>query len=423
MRYAALTLARLAAVLAVVVLTALGATSAQARHGEDGQQLPPLPVDPPPLPVPTPTPTPPPVPPLPTGGNCRSATQPAGVDPRGAARGAPNPLNGLTFFVDPDEPAWHQWKRLQRQGKTYDASLVEKLATRPKFRWFGKWTRHGPKLVSTIREYLAHVDCTQPGAVPLMAVMRHQGRACNPHYRAGGRREDARQRGWYRRFARGVGSHRVVIAFEPDSLGTVHCLARSRRKARLRTLRYGVKLFSRLPNATVYLEAGASDWDSARHTARQLRYIGIRRVRGFMLNVTHYDWTSRNIRHGRKISRLVGGKHFIISTSNNGRGPVHFRNYRGRHDWRVVNVWCHPLMRGLGPAPTADTHKAKVDAYMYIGRAGYSSGHCNGGPSRVGAWWPARALMFGKYATQWIGPPHGSRNGFFGHLSLRQLGG
>jgi endoglucanase len=193
----------------------------------------------------------------------------------------------------------------------------------------------------------------------------------------------------------------VVIGFEPDSLGTLDCQTKRRRRARLRLLAYGVRVLSRLPRATIYLEAGASDWESARRTARLLRIVGIRRVRGFMLNVTHYDWTSSNIRHGMKISRRVGGKPFIVSTAVNGRGPVHYRARSGR----VINVWCHPRGRGLGPAPTIDTGYSRVDAFMWIGRPGYSAGGCNGGPNRTGAFWPARALMFARYATGWLRPP------------------
>ena len=77
----------------------------------------------------------------------------------------------------------------------------------------------------------------------------------------------------------------MVIAFEPDSLGTIDCLTRSRRFARMRLLRYGVDVLSQLPNATIYLEGGASDWEPAKRTAWQLRSIGIAKVRGFMLNV------------------------------------------------------------------------------------------------------------------------------------------
>jgi CheY-like chemotaxis protein len=172
------------------------------------------------------------------------------------------------------------------------------------------------------------------------------------------------------------------------------------------------------------LEAGASDWEPATRTAKQLRAIGIHKVRGFMLNVTHHDWTRNNVRHGAEISRFTGGKHFIVNTSYNGRGPLHYRKWinRAKHKWRRINVWCHPGLRGLGPAPTTATSHPKVDAYMYINRPGYSAGACNGGPLPIGTWWPERGLMYAEYATDWEAPPRGTRHGHFRRYSLRALG-
>lgn len=342
-----------------------------------------------------------------------SAQDARGVDPR-----SPNPLAGLNFFVDHQQPSWKQWRYYRKRGFKQRQALMWRIAREPKFRWFG---RFNPRARKAVRDYIERARSR--GAVPLIATLRHQGRACNSHYTAGGAREDARTRGWFRAFARAIGRARVVIAFEPDSVGTVKCLARSRRKARLRLLRYGVTQFAKLPNATVYLEATASDWVPAARTARALRRIGVSKVRGFMLNVTHYDWTSRNIRYGLDVSRRVGGKHFVISTSFNGRGPVYYRRRRGRRNLRI-NIYCHPLLRGLGPAPTTRTANPRVDAYMWIGRPGYSGGSCNGGPLPVGTWWSGRALMFAKHATNLIGPLHGTRFGYRrGRFSLRAVAG
>jgi len=343
-----------------------------------------------------------------------------GVDPHGADPSSPNPLAGLTFFVDPTEPAWQKWHSFKRRGMTYDANLMWKVASQPRARWFGRFTR--PRMKTKVRNYLRCVNALQPGSVPLMTVMRAQANKCGGHYGGGGRGADRATRKWYRQFASAVGSARVVILFEPDSLGTLDCQTKRRRWARIKLLSYGVKVMSKIPNATVYLEAGASDWEPAKRTAWQLRQIGIRRVRGFMLNVTHYDWTANNIRHGLAISRRVGGKHFVISTAFNGRGPVHYRKYSGPHRWRTINVWCHPLKRGLGPTPTTDTGYPRVDAFLWIGRPGYSAGSCNGGPLPVGTFWPARALMYASYATNWLRPPRGTRYGLPVRYSARQLG-
>lgn len=335
-----------------------------------------------------------------------------GRDPRGVRRGSPNPLAGLSFYVDPSEPAALAYRRYGRQGAKTKARYLKKLALAPKFRWFGRFSP-----MTQIRAYIDAAKCD--GTVPLMVTLRHQGKQCNPHYQAGGRGEDRRTKAWYRQFARVVGDARVVIAFEPDSIGTIECLARSRRKARVAVLRYGVSVLSKLPNATIYLEGTASDWKNARFTARMLRRIGIRKVRGFMLNVTHYAWTISNIRYGYAVSKRVGHKPFVINTSYDGRGPVHYKAPGGRG----INVYCNPQLRGIGPQPTTATHFKKVDAFLYINRPGYSgAGGCNGAPRKAGTWWPARALMFGKYGTEWIRPPKHTRFGLRRRVSLCRLG-
>jgi endoglucanase len=340
------------------------------------------------------------------------------ADPRGVDPASPNPLVGLSFYVEHwSHPAWRQYVSYRRHHKRWSAAMIWKIAREPKFHWFGRFSK-----MAWVRYYLAQAARRQPGSVPLITVMRHQGRRCGGGYAGGGPREDARTRKWYRRFAHTVGARRVVIAFEPDSLGTVDCLAPRWRRNRLDLLRYGVDVLSQLPNATIYLEGGASDWEPSRRTAKQLRYIGIAKVRGFMLNATHYDWTLANIRHGLEISALTGGKPFIVNTSSNGRGPVHYRRWRGPHKWRRINVWCHPRRRGLGIPPTTVTDDPKVDAYMWIGRPGFSGGACNGGPLPVGTWWPERALGLAKYQTDWVRPPRGTRYGLYRRYTPRQLG-
>jgi endoglucanase len=359
-----------------------------------------------------------------------TASAQTAVDPRGVDAAAPNPLVGLQWFVDKTwAPQYTQYANYKRRGQEGKAALLGKIALQPQFKWFGRWNENDKGgTYGAARNYVERVAEEQPGSVPQIVVMRHQGKACHRRYTAGGPAEDARTRRWYDQFAAGIGDARVVIGFEPDSLGTLDCLAFSRRKARLDTLRYGVDVFSKLPNATVYLEAGASDWEPAARTAKQLRYIGIAKVRGFMLNVTHKDWTAANVKHGVALSRLTGGKHFIVNTSENGRGPVHYRRWISRKDpkiWRRVNIWCHAQKRGLGPAPTTSTLRSDVvDAYLYVNRPGYSAGSCNGGPLPIGSWWANRALDLARHSTEWEREPRGYRFGWpRGKYTVRQLAG
>jgi endoglucanase len=359
-----------------------------------------------------------------------TANAQATVDPRGVDAAAPNPLVGLQWFVDKTwAPQYVQYGKYKRRGQAGKAALLGKIALQPQFKWFGRWNENDKGgTYGAARNYVERVAEEQPGSVPQIVVMRHQGKACHKRYTAGGEAEDARTRRWYDQFAAGIGDARVVIGFEPDSLGTIDCLAFSRRKARLDLLRYGVDVFSKLPNATVYIEAGASDWEPAARTAKQLNYLGIHKVRGFMLNVTHKDWTAANVKHGAELSRLTGGKHFIVNTSENGRGPVHYRRWISRKDpkvWRRVNIWCHAQKRGLGPAPTTSTLRSDiVDAYLYVNRPGYSAGSCNGGPLPIGSWWANRALDLARHSTDWVREPRGYSLGWpRGRYTVRQLAG
>jgi len=309
-----------------------------------------------------------------------------------AQTGDENPLAGLSFYVDQDSSSMEQWRSLQRSGQRSKADLVWKIAREPKAVWVGRFT--SPNFHVKVRRIFDNAHAQ--GAVPILTVLRAQSTRCSPTYDGGGSAEDARTRAWYDDLARAIGFDRVVIAFEPDSLGTIDCHAKSRRAARYRLLRYGIDALSGNPNATIYIEAGASDWEGASRMAKKLRRVGIAKVRGFMLNATHYDWTRANVAYGLKLSRLVGGKHFVINTAENGRGPIHKRLPNGRR----LTVWCNPPKRGLGPAPTTNTSNPMADAYLWINRPGYAQ-RCQG---RKIAWYLPRALSYARYATNWESP-------------------
>jgi endoglucanase len=329
---------------------------------------------------------------------------------QGADPGSPNPLLGVSLYVDQESPSWRQWQSFKNSGQTAKADLIWKIAREPKNLWLGRFTR--PNFQFKVQRIIEAAH--NAGQVPAFTVLRAQSVSCGPNYNGGGPAEDRRTRAWYDDLARAIGDEQVVIAFEPDSLGTIDCLGRRFRDDRLRLLRYGVDALAKLPNATIYLEAGASDWEPAKRTAKQLRAIGIAKVRGFMLNATHYDWTASNIKHGLAISRLTGGKHFVINTAENGRGPVHYRVANGRR----VTVWCNPGMRGLGPPPTTDTAHPKVDAYLWINRPGFAQ-VCMGRPIE---WYLPRALTYARYATDWLSPPRGTRYGHAERHPLKAFG-
>jgi len=304
---------------------------------------------------------------------------------------AHNPVVGQTWWDQNTQwnPTWNGYRSLLRRGRRDDAAKVLALAETPQFKWFGMWEQ---PVVGKLQGMFEQAG----DAVPLLTVFgdEHQGCGSPGTNTSGGLGQNATYRRWIDQVARGIGSSEVVIAFEPDSLGLIECLRPSLRAPRLRALAYGVKALSKLPNATVYVEAGAPDWQDVPTMARKLRAVGVSRVRGFMLNATHHVTTAKNLKYGAKLSRALGGKHFIVNTSHNGNGPL-YRNGQ--------TIWCNPPNAAAGTLPTTDTGHPKADAYVWIERPGFSNGACNGGPARVGAWWEERAILMVDRASWWRG--------------------
>jgi endoglucanase len=300
-----------------------------------------------------------------------------------AATAGPPPPPVWQWFVDPAEPAARY-------------SDLAPLSSQPRFKWLTRWTNW-----DDLDRWLATVP---PGKVPLISSMRSK-----PNGALADKTSAAMVR-WYKRFVRHLGNRQAIIAFEPDSLGFIDTIRPSAaRWRRMWALRRSLWLLSRLPNATVYVEAGASDWEPERRTAWQLRWLRVRRARGIFSNSTHDAWTLDEWHHCLQIARRIPGPGppCAISTAENGRGPIHRRLANGR----ILVSKC-ARKRGLGPVPRLYPGLRDVDAFMWIGRPGYSGGAC-GAPRPVGTWWLAQARALVHYRTEWLSPPPGTRDGLF----------
>ncbi len=196
----------------------------------------------------------------------------------------------------------------------------------------------------------------------------------------------------------------AVFLLELDALGSSGCVARMGSLPLWEAdLRYEMTKMASLPHTVVYVEGGYSDSNSVAYTARVLNAINVDRIRGFFTNDTHNNWTSNEIRWATQVSRRTHGAHFIVNTSDNGRGPLlnHNRVRNGNEDL------CNPPGRGLGPLLNTATGYGPVDAFMWTHPPGNSSG-CGGGPPG-GVFWPARAIMLAQNANQKLGPGFPSR--------------
>jgi endoglucanase len=296
---------------------------------------------------------------------------------------AASPFAGARFYVDPHANA-RQQASAWRASRPADARLLARIGSRPQADWFTEPEPFGAAD--------ARVDeIVRAGALPVLVAYFLPDRDCG-NYSAGGARTAAEYRRWIGELARAIGRRRAVVILEPDGLAGMDCLRPARQRLRTTLVREAIRRLERQPGVSVYVDAGHSAWHRPAEIAARLRAAGVEAATGFALNVSNYRTTAELLAYGAAVSRLAGGKHFVLDTSRNGRGPLPAAELRKPED-----SWCNPPGRGLGLAPTARTGHPLADAFLWIKRPGESDGTCNGGPP-AGQWWPERALELARLA-------------------------
>lgn len=288
-----------------------------------------------------------------------------------------NRLAGLRLYVNEDSPARRQadaW----RDSRPNDAALMDLIARQPVAKWMGNWN-------ADVRRDAANVvsRASSDGAAAVFVAYNIPNRDCGS-YSAGGSSSASAYRRWIREFAAGLGGGTSIVILEPDAVPGADCLPQAGREERFGLLRDAVQVL-KSAHAVVYLDAGNSRWKSPAEVAARLREAGIDAADGFALNVSNYQSTAANVTYGDQLSKLVGGKHYIVDTSRNGAGGA-------------GGQWCNVAGQALGATPTTNTGRALVDAYLWVKQPGESDGTCNGGP-RAGAWWADYALGLARAQT------------------------
>ena len=74
---------------------------------------------------------------------------------------------------------------------------------------------------------------------------------------------------------------------------------------------------------------------------------------------------------------MTGGKHFIVQTDDNGRGPLVPRDRKDNGNEDL----CNPPGRGTGPL-SWNTGYEYVDGFLWFNNPGNSDGACGGAPRR-----------------------------------------
>ena len=283
---------------------------------------------------------------------------------------------GLPFDVDPTGSVANS---IRSTASATERSELQAIATRPMATWFGDWNGD---ITAAVTQQISGANVR--GALPTLVMYNIPNRDCGLY--SANRTTDAEgYRAWARSFVAGLGTSRAIVVVEPDALLLTDCLTAAQQAERFDLIRYVVGLVAD-QGSWVYVDAGHSRWLSATETARRLTLAGVDRATGFSLNVSNFQANSELITHGSAVSTLVGGKHFVIDTSRNGR-PL------------ATGEWCNPVGMGLGVAPTTATGSRLVDAYLWIKSPGESDGFCEGAPG-AGQWYPAYALALTRNAVR-----------------------
>jgi endoglucanase len=104
-------------------------------------------------------------------------------------------------------------------------------------------------------------------------------------------------------------------------------------------------------------------------------------VRGFATNVANYQTDDDERDYAGRLSRLLGGAHFVVDSGRNGNGST--------------SSWCNPAGRAYGTEPGYVDDGTALDAFVWVKPPGESDGECGGGPP-AGEFWPERALRMAE---------------------------
>ncbi|MEU9449563.1 glycoside hydrolase family 6 protein [Streptomyces sp. NPDC048277] len=256
------------------------------------------------------------------------------------------------------------------------AVIGNRIADRPAAVWFADFA---PAAITSRVRAVTSAAAAQdrvPVLVPYVIPDRDCGGASH-----GGAPDLTAYDGWIDAFARGLGSGEVIVVLEPDSVAQSGCLSAAGRARRFASLaRAGRVLKSANPRARVYYDAGHSGWNPPARQAALLKQAGAASAfsDGVFSNVSNFQTTRDEIAYDRQVLGALGGPASlgaVIDTSRNGNGAP------------ANGAWCDPAGRRIGRAPTLDTGRARIDAYLWVKLPGESDG-CKG---RAGTFTPSYA--------------------------------
>ena len=230
------------------------------------------------------------------------------------------------FFVPPPQTgAIKQIAKLLKSRNILDAARVAAMEATPQAVWFENGSPSDVK--KGVKQTMAAAALEH--RVPVLVSYNLPFRDC-AQYSAGGATDAAAYQAWIDGMAAGIGKGEAVVILEPDGLGLIPYNTTINGNAewckptvtdasgasvpapgadeatRYALINYAVDSFAKnAPKAKVYLDATHSSWLGVGEAASRLERAGVRRARGFFLNVSNYRLTSDSTQFGTWISMAL----------------------------------------------------------------------------------------------------------------------
>lgn len=313
---------------------------------------------------------------------CSSADQTEPADPQ-----ASNPFSTLPGYAAPDSRTAQAAAQARADGQSERARVFSRLAGVAQ----GIWLTPEEYPPGEVGPYVASVVTAAQagGKLPLFVVYGISDRDCSGGFSEGGL-SPRRYPDWVREIAGGVSgasgasgeSGHVTVVLEPDALAAA--LECSQIDERVRLMSSALDAFV-AAGVTTYVDGGHSHWISPPALARLMRRVGVERARGFATNVANYQSDDDERDYAGKLSKLLGGAHFVIDSGRNGNGST--------------PDWCNPTGRAFGTPPGYVDDGTGLDAFVWVKPPGESDGECGGGPA-AGEFWPGRTMAIAA-ASGW----------------------
>jgi endoglucanase len=230
--------------------------------------------------------------------------------------------NDTRFAVrTPDDGAVRQIGELVATRHLRDAATLAKLETIPQAVWLDGGS---PTDVHKTTEQAIGLAAVQ-AAVPVLVLYNIPGRDCGG-YSAGGAQTTVDYDAWIDAIASAIGHRRAVIVLEPDALANLPSDCGYDSTGQLTTdrytqLGYAVDALEALPQTSVYIDAGHSEWHSVGDMAQRLVQAGLSKTEGFFLNVSNYQPTAQLIEYGTWIGECIS---FASDSSQGGWRLGHY---------------------------------------------------------------------------------------------------